>query len=479
MDLPLRYKLLGVVAAAGLLYSGWTSVRGEFTDDYGMTGLMRAAAAGDAAEARRLLDLGARLNRQVPSDDLEAFLALLRFFQEYPANKIGWTALMFSVHGGHATVARALLDEGADPNLVARDGETALRIAVQQGAVDLVRLLIDKGAKPDAGGLMLCAATRLPHGEEIARLLLGAGVDPNARGSDGQTPLIMAVRNVNVPLVRLLIDAKADLQARDLKPGWTAHMWALHLANPGVLEVFGPTGVAGAAAGAEDPDFLLIRAILGGDGAGAKAALARGAQPHATSEEGEPALFLAARRGQTEAVQALLAAGASVHLEFRTGTALSAAVSGRNPDTVREIVAARPGARALQEALRQAAVYGQTDVAKLLLDGGASPVMGDYPLVQQSVRFGDAALIKLLLDAGADPNLKGEGQTPLIDAVSYGKTEIVGVLLAAGADPRIPDARGKLPMDFVNRSLQLAHAPEDYKARYRQIGEMLQARLGP
>jgi hypothetical protein len=477
----LKIKLLGVLAAAALLYGGWMSASGEFTDDYGMTGLMRAAAAGDEAQVRRLLSRGARVNRQVPSDDLEAFIAMLGFFQQYPANQVGWTALMFAAAERHAPVAGVLLDEGAEPNLAARDGDTALRVAVQQGAVELVRLLLGKGASPDARAkgpglstpLMLCAGLRIENGEESARLLIGAGADVNAAGSDGQTPLILAVRSGNVPVVSLLVGAKADPEARDTKAGWSARMWAMHLANPEVLAALGSTGVT--ASGADDAEFQLIHAILGRDAAGARDALARGARAQATNEDGEPALFIAARLGQADTVKVLLAAGASASAEYHSGTPLSAAVAGRNADAVRAVLAAQPGAPALQDALRQASIFGQTDIARLLVEGGASGAMGPYPLVQQSVRFGNAELIKLLLDAGADPNLKGEGQTPLAAAVSYGKVDVIRLLLAAGADPGMPDGRGKTPMDFVKQVEALKTPAEDYKAKYREIGKMLEA----
>lgn len=44
-----------------------------------------------------------------------------------------------------------LLDDGKNPNARQSDGQTALMIAVAQGDVDIVRLLLEKGADPNLG----------------------------------------------------------------------------------------------------------------------------------------------------------------------------------------------------------------------------------------------------------------------------------------------------------------------------------------
>jgi ankyrin repeat protein len=43
-----------------------------------------------------------------------------------------------------------LLEGGADPNIVAPDGETPLHRAARKGFIDVVKLLLDNGANPFA-----------------------------------------------------------------------------------------------------------------------------------------------------------------------------------------------------------------------------------------------------------------------------------------------------------------------------------------
>lgn len=90
----------------------------EAVSSQGITALMAAARAGKAALVAWLADRGALLDRR----ELQ-----------------GWTALHFSVvgdrpcpsdpgaqDGGHGEVARLLLERGADPLLVTKDGQTVI-----------------------------------------------------------------------------------------------------------------------------------------------------------------------------------------------------------------------------------------------------------------------------------------------------------------------------------------------------------------
>ena len=59
----------------------------------------------------------------------------------------------------------------------------------------------------------------------LMQRLLEGGADPNERNSDNQTPLFYAV-NVDVDMVRILIDAGADIHAADTN-GTTVLMWSV------------------------------------------------------------------------------------------------------------------------------------------------------------------------------------------------------------------------------------------------------------
>ncbi|MGP8323669.1 MAG: ankyrin repeat domain-containing protein, partial [Methanosarcinaceae archaeon] len=51
------------------------------------------------------------------------------------------TALMKASEGGHTAVISLLLEKGADPTLVNRDGKTALYLAIKAGYGEIAKML--------------------------------------------------------------------------------------------------------------------------------------------------------------------------------------------------------------------------------------------------------------------------------------------------------------------------------------------------
>jgi ankyrin repeat protein len=114
---------------------------GDTTLDEGTTPLMRAARSGDAATMRILLEAGA---------------------DPHLVTKEGSNALQFAAGVGYrdkntrGTEAEALealtvcVDRGMDINLANSKGETALHGAASRGADSIVKYLVDHGAKLDA-----------------------------------------------------------------------------------------------------------------------------------------------------------------------------------------------------------------------------------------------------------------------------------------------------------------------------------------
>ena len=120
---------------------------------------------------------------------------------------------------GEESRLRELLD--AEPSLVssyAGDGFTALHFAAFFGHADAVELLLDRGAEVDAFGRGWMTGTALHSAvsrkaSEIARRLLKAGANPNARQSAGWTPLHSAANNGDLASIDLLLAAGADPSA--------------------------------------------------------------------------------------------------------------------------------------------------------------------------------------------------------------------------------------------------------------------------
>jgi ankyrin repeat protein len=110
---------------------------------------------------------------------------------------------------------RAVLSGGADPNAVRRDWPRwlALHAAIdelEQGAsIDAVVLLLRHGANPngldpsrDAPPLLMAL---FRHQPEAARMLLAVGADPNVVGDEGDSPLRWCVERGDLEMAATLL----------------------------------------------------------------------------------------------------------------------------------------------------------------------------------------------------------------------------------------------------------------------------------
>jgi ankyrin repeat protein len=104
------------------------------------------------------------------------------------------------------------------------------------------------------------------------------------------------------------------------------------------------------------------------------------------------------------------------------------------------------------DSLINAILGSRTKQAAALVRRGA-PVNGESqfgstPLYTAAVQ-GEVEIVRLLLEAGADPNKESPGETegtPLCAAASWGRTEVVRLLLEHGADPNLPERANEVPM---------------------------------
>jgi ankyrin repeat protein len=127
---------------------------------------------------------------------------------------------------------------------------SCLVYAIYHSPFAFIRTLLDLGAEPDApvddGFPPLIAAlvtgrrgtpgvTPRHDTNEIVRLLLARGADPNQRGINDYTPLHMAVAERNLTAVRVLLDAGAD---PDLRTRIDEYESPLEMARAAGLEAF-------------------------------------------------------------------------------------------------------------------------------------------------------------------------------------------------------------------------------------------------
>ncbi|KAF8207251.1 ankyrin repeat-containing domain protein [Mycena galopus ATCC 62051] len=144
-------------------------------------------------------------------------------------------ALYAASRNGHDSVARFLLEHGAEPDVVDLSGKTALHAAASEGHISVMDALLRHGASVNARG----AAEDTPlgmassHGnvEAVRRLLEyehGADVNLKWTDKDGCNALWLAVSKGHTACVKFLVENGADI---NLLGGWRGT--ALHAAWKG------------------------------------------------------------------------------------------------------------------------------------------------------------------------------------------------------------------------------------------------------
>ncbi len=201
--------------------------------DAGTTALMRITYAGlkpdvVAAMIRELIRAGAKVNAQSQykkgfpgSTEPEGMTALMHACEAY------YEGDDFIMGGGaHPQVVKALLDAGANPNLKNAQGTTALEYALFSGSAESVRLLLAAGArateKPREAGNYLMLISSFPHAQRsipMIPLLLEAGLDINARDTQGQSALHYSCRQPDTADDSYLWEQRTRFAAALLKAG--------------------------------------------------------------------------------------------------------------------------------------------------------------------------------------------------------------------------------------------------------------------
>lgn len=156
-------------------------------------------------------------------DTLKAILAAgrnpdLEIASKYTAS----TALGEAARMNQLKVAEALLDAGAQVDKgIYNDLVSPAHIAASYGSLPVLKLLLDRGADPHAGsdhmGSLIYVAVFGGHHDTVRELLgrqLGIDIQ-RGRASDRWTPLHAAYFAADPEMVKLLLDAGADPNARD------------------------------------------------------------------------------------------------------------------------------------------------------------------------------------------------------------------------------------------------------------------------
>jgi len=385
--------------------------------------------------------------------------------------------LFWAVNWGYGRGVAIMLAHGADANAKDEAGWSPLHWAARDKSAPTVEALLKAGADPNArapsrefpGHRMRYrtpgAQTALHLGAtdpKVVRLLLEAGAEVNARDGEGNTPLHEA--GWCGKSVKLLLEHGAEIEAQNNK-GETALMEAMGFYDKSGRDVLLAHGANVNAKDAEGKS--LLHKALGCYSTDLAAwLLDHGADVNARDKEGRTPLHdVAAATWWTnggEYAKLLLSRGADAELKDREGlTPLEVALEDNNREVALFLRARTAGKRA-QDRLHDAAVKGNVNAARALLDKGsdanARDDVGQTPL-HVAVAAGDTEMVKLLLERGGDVNAVDRfGWTPLHKAAWEGSVGVAEVLIKHGGklDARAGDGDMPLHLAVFRGKFQMA-----------------------
>eukprot|EP01045_Picozoa_sp_COSAG04_P030670 COSAG04_NODE_5408_length_1629_cov_1.305229_1_plen_345_part_01 len=293
------------------------------------------------------------------------------------------------------------------------------------GGVD-VNALVEDGRTDDAGprgqprrSTALFQAVGSKH-EAAAQLLLDHGADPNITDSLGNTPLIAAAFEGSLPVLRMLIEAKVNLNAVEPDYGWTALHFACWKGNTDCAEALVRAGC--------DTSLRTPHGMTGRDiaqQAGHTAVLERLAALEKAPETQSQKARTTAEQGKSTAMSSKKAAK-KLKKKKQQKTQLEAGIEMLN--------AARHGDCGAVTRL----LDGGMDVDALVETGHTDPVTRQpvrTTALHQALLNKQEAATQLLLDRGADPNLASStGFTPLMAAAAQGSLPLLRLLIEAKAE---------------------------------------------
>ena len=254
-------------------------------------------ARGDFASAATCCLQGADVSSEQLTQICSSFAA--------ETERRAWLSSMLA-RASNASMAKLLLEQGADVAAANNDGSTALMWAARRGHEAVAQLLLQHGADVAAanndGSTALMWAARRGH-EAVAQLLLQHGADVAAADNDGGTALMLAGGGGDEAVAQLLLQHGADVKAAD-NDGGTALMLAGGGGDEAVAQLLLQHGADVKAASSNGATALMCAAGCGHE-ALAQRLLQHGADVTAARNDGVTALMIA-RRNRHEAVARLL-----------------------------------------------------------------------------------------------------------------------------------------------------------------------------
>ncbi|KAJ8672624.1 hypothetical protein QAD02_003883 [Eretmocerus hayati] len=394
--------------------------------------------------------------------------SMKRFIDKgFDVNKYNELCLFFTVAAGNLDMTKILIDAGAKLDIVNKHKTGVMNRAIQ-GIEDtnkrfaMVKLLIHSGynVKNDAH-------LRLSHVHdavcredvELIKFLANAGASVDRINSDGDTPLLIALKynfepDVSLNLAKCLIELGADVNIKD-KKGLTCLHWSAML-DSNAVEATRMLLEAGAQVNciSNDGSTPLARAASSNDRDLIKLMIDAGADVNFTKTLDNSALMCAVVGSHSDAVELLLQSGADLEIEGPDGkydifACAAFRITKKNDDGYIEILKLFLN----HDAYKRRSKHEKSMVFRDILRGGILKAVNLFiengtKLEDCGVRFplhaaacnSNAEVLEFLLKTYLFDidELDKDGCSSLFTACSQKNSACVKLLLEWGADVELP-----------------------------------------
>ena len=343
----------------------------------------------------------------------------------------GWTPLHYAGSIDSKAACLALLEKGAN-----RDALNDAAQKPEQTAKVFTKYVIKEYNPQLAGAEDLFTAVEAGKAETVKALITANPKIVGAQDFSGMTPLVRAAQVNKIELVKLLIEAGADVNAKGRITALTK------AAEGGHLEVVRLLLNHGAEVNPSRPDGPMDSMPL------RAAAFTVDANPAAAEVIERASDMKLLPDGKPDPAAARELADKFKSLDPQ-------ALEGSLPETMALLI--KPQADPVREAKRT--------ILKLLLEAGADPKKDD-PAIVSAAASSETEMVHLLLEHGANPNAEQKGMGTAIGfAVMIGAPfPLIQMLLAAGADPlrvtnpKLPLGRSALSIAVQSKNKEVIDA---------------------
>jgi ankyrin repeat protein len=367
------------------------------------------------------------------------------------------------------TIVDLLLQHGADVNYEDKQGSRPIDIAITKVDAALLRRLLEEETIDfhSPTHVMWTPLKASHNNEDLTRILLEKGAEPNYSPNKTEPPITAAVRAGNLGVVQLLLEYGSSIDPPE-------HLKDDEIWEPlEVAVVFGKADIIrilcdnGANVNRQwDNGRTLLHKAMRDDGLAALL-------------EFRPDLDIQADRGNAplheiyadtplENIKLLVRAGSNINLTDKDNvTPLASALRNSHESGAKYLMSRKPKVNIVSSdwgaPLHLACKRGMIEIAQDLIKAGAdvnliAPGIPGSPLISVFAGYSPdltdddvkTRMINLLLSSGADITVCAGMFANIVGAAAVrGSTNMLRLVLSRGGQARVPDIMGRLPLHFA------------------------------